>query len=77
MIEVDGCELCGHTCKPQWISVADRLPNKDAVVLIWEAASDCTGFDLGYWTDYGWFRETHGGEQTFCTHWMPLPEPPK
>lgn len=77
------CDECSCSCglhKPikagQWVNVAERLPEENKVVLTWKAASDCTGFEVASRNKYGWFRESNNSE-TFCTHWMPLPEPPK
>lgn len=66
----------------EWISVEDRLPDVDTLVL-------ATGFDYGYQLnkmhyvlavrfDNYWYSETDFGvEYKYITHWMPLPEPPK
>ena len=61
-----------------WISVKDRLPEHDSLVLIYSKNGiemvvyngidscwdDSTGDD--YYRDIDW-----------ATHWMPMPEPPK
>lgn len=58
----------------QWISVKDRLPERQQRVIIGNAVSktvceaiySCNTFRLGLL------------DQTlYVTHWMPLPEPPK
>ena len=65
---------------PQWISVKDRLPDKNALVL---CAGARGGMFLG---KIRWLYEEEG--TAYChvpnarngrsaTHWMPLPEPPK
>ena len=72
----------------EWISVEDRLPEDDELVLVFWLNEDGHYFDMDYieekmWGD--WFnRAEHlniaGGncsEDAPYTHWMPLPEPPK
>ena len=50
--------------KQEWISVKDRLPEKDEEVLVyWD-----DGFEIGRYV---------GGEVGENIYWMPLPEPPK
>ena len=58
----------------EWISVKDRLPEKEQDVLVAD-----NGF-IAVWTFYGdYWEDSHGWWQEFdeVTHWMPLPEPPK
>ena len=68
----------------KWISVKDRLPNTDSLVLAWIADKEepepigfgfanfqeqrATDIDGNLFTPKGMF---------LVTHWMPLPEPPK
>ena len=55
----------------RWISVKDRLPNRDEYVLVWGGEYmfiDC--LHNNEWAS-SWIVEAH------ITHWMPLPEPPK
>ena len=55
----------------EWISVDDRLPEKNTDVLIYNI-EEYIGSD--FLTKYGkWFWN----EELPPTHWMPLPEPPK
>lgn len=56
--------------KDGWISVKDRLPEKDEYVLCFCNIGD--GFQAIF--HYGKERKFDG---TAVTHWMPLPEPPK
>ena len=60
----------------EWISVKDRLPEDNEVVVI---VDENGYFDVGYMAIWG-------GQVQWCshllydpkvTHWMPIPEPPK
>lgn len=56
-----------------WISVAERLPEKQAKFLI---ADDKGNMEIALWTkQFGWF--SGGNRVKKVTHWMTLPEPPK
>jgi hypothetical protein len=71
--------LAGYqAAAPQWISVKDRLPERDLNVLAWIKCG----------TSEYVFIETASGDPNMCsgwkhynkdqvTHWMPLPQPPK
>ena len=57
----------------EWISVDDRLPEKDEIVII------CTDENFIYAGELigdTWFLDNDSWTET-VTHWMPLPEPPK
>lgn len=63
----------------EWISVKDRLPEKDIRVLVWMKDNEegYTQMDTDRWSctmeqGYHWIR---WGKSV--THWMPMPEPPK
>lgn len=60
----------------QWISVAERLPAKDQIVLAWNQIEvrvfHYAGADIWWDDDEGWSYTEKWG----ITHWMPLPEPP-
>lgn len=65
-----------------WISVKDRLPSIERVLVY----SQYSGVDAGYyqpsidrWTDSMFFDFVASDCKLFkdVTHWMPLPEPPK
>lgn len=73
----------------RWISVAERMPEVDARVLVYEA--HCSAPFVGYHDGKEWDAETehhdcHGGwdgcvvhgrvTQSDITHWMPLPAAP-
>ena len=55
----------------EWISVKDRLPEKNADVLIYNI-EEYVGTDF-LTKDGKWFWN----EELPPTHWMPLPQPPK
>ena len=62
---------------PQWISVKDRLPNEDTRVLAYLNikkldANTYTYFDTDRLLNGKWVRWN-----SYVTHWMLLPEPPK
>lgn len=57
----------------EWISVTDRLPEDDEVVII------CTDKNFVYAGELigdTWFLDNDSWTET-VTHWMPLPPPPK
>lgn len=57
----------------KWISVKDRLPEKDVKVLTFGVY----GFSVNYRDRFsGKWRGVNGKSQ-WITHWMPLPQPPK
>ena len=59
----------------EWISVKDRLPEDDLLVLITDGLS-LGDYEIARWNGSYWTRKAWplGYEPT---HWMPLPEPPK
>lgn len=69
----------------EWISVEDRLPNKNNYVLafvdsfVWVGKQikilSPRGFANGKWIVADW--DTGNYIHYNVTHWMPLPEPPK
>jgi hypothetical protein len=71
----------------EWISVEDRFPKDDELVIVWYEADGHSHVSFDYrdedlWGD--WFNGAEhaniaGGcvpEDAPYTHWMPLPEPP-
>ena len=71
-----------HFAEPRWISVEERLPEKQTdVLMLFE-----NNMAVGYWFDGDevvtfWRVYTDDGWCADCdcepTHWMPLPEPPE
>lgn len=57
---------------PKWISVKERLPERNTAVIV--AVDDGHVFQTLYAYD-GW--DLWEGCTCNVTHWMPLPEPPK
>jgi len=60
----------------EWISVNDKLPNRDGFYLVLENVNQVAGY-YHWCREFGW--NTDGGRiniQT-VTHWMPLPTPPE
>lgn len=62
--------------KSEWISVKDRLPEENVVVLICVDKGRCKEVKVSGLTGFGWmlFDKNKNKE---VTHWMPMPEPPK
>lgn len=71
----------------EWISVKDKLPDKDDIndYLITDGKRCFVGFyrhKVKAWDNFtlGWVQEYYSDgsvEDIEITHWMPLPEPPK
>ena len=57
----------------EWISVKDRLPEKDEIVII---CTDKNFIYAGELIGDTWFLDNDSWTAT-VTHWMPLPLPPK
>ena len=66
----------GYIKQSGWISVEERLPEKDTRVLVFSECGvevfEYEGDDK-WWADDGWVHTNTYG----ITHWQPLPEPPK
>ena len=68
-----------------WISVKDRLPEKNSQVLTLcnlkaETIKKYSPVinQMEYWNDKGWFDWCGDDDEGLdITHWQPLPEPPK
>ena len=78
-----GKECAGYVAEQKWISVKDRLPEDDGLVLVlftdrymnirFKDTYTLANFD----NDDGWILEIYPEfENPNVTHWMPLPEPP-
>ena len=68
--------------KARWVSVKDRLPEKNTEVLIFfkDGGLAATGQYTGSHLDHeGWCypAENVDDDPPTVSHWMPLPEPPK
>jgi len=69
-------------CEMSWISVEERLPEKDGSFLVYGKTDNCCGMRV--MLGEAWYRQemeefTYGERGCVCeaTHWMPLPEAPK
>lgn len=68
-------------CLPEWISVKERLPDKEGYYLVyWEwISTDGTyysdGIDIIYFRGKSRWAKT--SREKDITYWMPLPERPK
>ena len=62
-----------------WISVEDRLPERNQAVLGWYKDNPFAGYTYGVvsWNGKGWVFVYAQRYVTNVTHWMPMPEPPK
>ena len=62
-----------------WISVEDRLPEKNHAVLGWYKDNPFAGYTYGVvsWNEHGWVFVYAQRYVTNVTHWQPLPEPPE
>ena len=54
-----------------WISVKDRLPDDDTLVLVYSRQGNYMNLKVDYIHGGKWFNSM------LVTHWMPLPTPPK
>ena len=68
----------------KWISVKDRLPEKDGEYLVRFADKGLSNVEyeskfesFGYWLSIMWDEYADWFPYVGITHWMPLPEPPK
>lgn len=64
---------------PIWISVNDRMPDKDALYLVYSPSSDTRKpliFCAWYSPDVPGWSGMASIWLMAITHWMPLPEPP-
>lgn len=64
-----------------WISVEERLPENETEVLIYCPEFVCT-IKLAMWIEDGFYVDKEdlivkAAPNGYCTHWQPLPKPPK
>ena len=62
-----------------WISVKDRLPEKNQAVLGWYKDNPFAGYTYGVvsWNGRGWVFVYAQRYVTNVTHWQPMTEPPE
>ena len=61
----------------KWIPISERLPEAGETVLCLISSKECW---VTTWNEIGdrmWSDGESWASETFVTHWMPLPEPPK
>ena len=70
-------EFAKYRGKHRWISVTERLPDEEEVVLVWGGASVYTAKRHNKYGGLMWWKLN--SKQHYCnpTHWMPLPQPPE
>jgi hypothetical protein len=65
--------ICSIMEQCSWIPVAERLPAKDLMVLVWSQSDGLHLARLDLWRQWRDADENFGKK---ITHWMPLPAPP-
>ena len=62
----------------EWISVKDRLPEKQGVYLV-AFKPPLPKVTIAWWAtrEYGWYDLEYNFNTDGVSHWMPLPEYPK
>lgn len=60
----------------KWVSVSDRLPDVESLVLIVTLSGDVIEYDFARWNGEYWTRKAWPLGYS-PTHWMPLPEYPE
>ena len=74
-----------HIDREAWVSVSERMPDEDQVVIVianGKPRENITldgAFELAEWSERdGWFLECWPEWETpVVTHWMPIPVPPE
>lgn len=61
--------------KSEWVSVKDRLPDSNNVVLACIDDGQCKIVRSAYVSSYGEWKWLDASQKV--THWMPMPDPPK
>lgn len=60
----------------RWIPLTERRPDRSCQTVV--VLTERKDIRLAYWVGYEFRHEDGLGElEEKCTHWMPLPEPPK
>lgn len=59
-----------------WISVKERLPFEQQMVMMWIDAAPDYQVEVGWWEGDSWRSQFYSGEW-LVKYWQPLPEPPK
>lgn len=73
---ISACEMhqCFQDLAPQWVSVADRLPDDNQqVVMFMEGGAVASDLDV----HTGIYSNRYGFERSRVTHWQPLPAAPE
>ena len=75
IVECEAAVDVSEIMRGEWISVKDRLPEDDKMVLVWAVTKAGRGnVNRAYHDKTCW----HGsGSMAGVTHWMPLPKPPR
>lgn len=79
----DAMETYAEQFKPKWISVAERLPEKNCHILVFgsytrdcpKVAMECIFYHKNN-PKYCEFRNSDMSRTKNVTHWMPMPQPP-
>lgn len=76
-IQRNAWALTAKALTPEWISVEDRLPEPNKLVLcLWKRLDDESHYGFATYQEHGsWYVSNEG--MPIVSHWMPLPEPPK
>ena len=72
-LAIEALEKENSVTVQEWISVKDRLPEKDEIVII---CTDDNFIYAGELVGDTWFLDNDSWTAT-VTYWMPIPQPPK
>lgn len=61
----------------EWISVKDRLPEKEIDVLVYNGVAFSVSALIYKYGNDGWHERGDGYDYGYVTHWMPLPKSPE
>ena len=62
----------------EWISVKDRYPDEAGFYMgFYEAMPGHWRVSTVHWNGENWNNMGYIPLSVYCTHWMPLPQPPK